>query len=179
MVHLAEKGNLLTLLFLFLLHCEVRPAAYHTNAQCQSSIPAKCDLQARRMDHLLKGLPPPSDDLEGGLQDDDDAASLASLPSTTAGDDGAASAPREPEMFYPASSQALHEDSPSRLSSILGLLGRPQRPTQESREASMQQAGELIMERSLRPESPSHRALELAAKAQRKQRQKQQARSTV
>ena len=141
------------------------------------------------MDHLLKGLPPPNDDLEGGLQDDDDAASLASLPSTTAGDDGAASGPCQPELFYPASSQALPEDSPSRLSSILGLLGRPTRSTQESSEASMQQAGELIMERSLRPESPSHREtakhrrsrrfVELAAKAHRKQRQKQQARFTV
>ena len=138
-----------------------------------------CDLQARRVDHLLKGLPPPSEDLEGGLQDDDDAASLSSLPSTTAGDDGAASAPRQPEVFYPATSQALPEDSPSRLSSILGLLGRPLRPMSESSEASMQQAGELIMERSLRPDSPSHRALEQAAKAHRKQRQKQQARSTV
>ena len=138
-----------------------------------------CDLHPLRMDHLLKGLPPPSDDLEGGLQDDDDAASLASLPSTTAGDDGAAISPRQPEVFYPASSQALPEDSPSRLSSILGLLGRPLRPTPESSEASMQQAGELIMERSLRPESPSHRALELACKAHRKQRHKQQARSTV
>ena len=131
------------------------------------------------MDHLLKGLPPPNDDLEGGLQDDDDAASLASLPSSTAGDNGAASASRQPEMFYPASSQALPDDSPSRLSSILGLLGRPQRLTQESGEASLQQAGELIMERSLRPESPTHRALELVTRAHRKQRQKQQARSTV
>ena len=125
-------------------------------------------------------------------------------------------------MFYPASSTALPDETPSRLSSILLLLGRPTRQAPEPGEAAeqvclepplcaaagpvsltpglqqvimaallavtcpagnrcpcLQDAGELIFERSLRPGSPTQRALDAAVQNHRTAKRKQKQRTTV
>ena len=65
----------------------------HNRHDCLSEheqgIDISCCLQTRRVDRLLKELPPQQDDLEQGGRDSDDADSLASLASPTAGDGGA------------------------------------------------------------------------------------------